>query len=256
MYIVIYFVVLGITTFVINKINDVEPSDEFLKWNKRELIIIGILFLIAVVLQCIDVLLPMFCWAIFAFFATIVLVYANKNREQDMQEYKKQIEQIYDSIDPLTPRDEEVRYNDLPFRIKKEDTKINEIIVDHQNPSKHNDTNCTNVVYSLKNYFPYYDWQYSIDHPKQITTFIGQKLPPQIALWNGSDWRNSDFIPVGLGGAGEVGLKLANKEPGQSSYVYEDGKIPGTVDLPSAPQYLVVGSTGGGKAIDVDQHLW
>lgn len=74
-----------------------------------------------------------------------------------MQEYKKQIEQIYDSIDPLTPRDEEVQYNDLPFRIEKEGTKINEIIVDHQNPSKHNDTNCTNVVYSLKNYFPYYD---------------------------------------------------------------------------------------------------
>lgn len=61
MYIIIYFVVLGITTFVINKMNDVEPSDEFLKWNKRELLIIGILFLVSIVLQCLDPFLPMIC---------------------------------------------------------------------------------------------------------------------------------------------------------------------------------------------------
>lgn len=120
---------------------------------------------------------------VYAFVATVGLVYANKNRERTIQEYQKQLEQVYDSIAPLNNKDaEEIDYNNLPFKIKKEGDKINEIEVTHINPKKHTDPNCTNVVYSLKNYFPYYDWQYTIDYPKQITTFSGQKLPPEMAL--------------------------------------------------------------------------
>lgn len=54
--------------------------------------------------------------------------------------------------------------------------------------------------------------------------------------------RDPAFIPVGLGGAGEVGLNIGAKDLGESSYQYEDGAYAGDVKLPSAPQYLVVGS--------------
>ncbi|MBQ2174240.1 MAG: hypothetical protein II453_03900, partial [Alphaproteobacteria bacterium] len=65
-----------------------------------------------------------------------------------------------------------------------------------------------------------------------------------------------EFIPIGLSGMGEVGWVINSyKNPGKSNYVYEDGKSANTVDSPSAPQALVVGSTGGGKAIYVEQEV-
>lgn len=258
MYIFIFLVVLGMTTFITNKQNEVESNYEFLKWSSKDILIISATAGVALLLQILDgIFLPKFFMLVYLIGSVISLVLVNKFREQYIQEYKKQLGQIIEAMGGLFKiKDEEINYNDLPFKIEKDGDLVNKIIVQMKDPQKFNDGNCTNAVYSLKRYFPYYDWQYTTDFPKQECVFEGQKLPPDVAKWPGDDLRRSPFIPLGLSGDGEVGWALTSKGYGESSYVFEDGSVAGTAKLPSAPQALVVGSTGGGKSIWVDQEVW
>lgn len=255
MYILIYLLSLGLVTYVTNKMNDVESNNEFLRWEKMDLLILGGLFLLGVILQCLDFLLPRIVLLAYLFVCVLLIFFVNKNREKHIQEYKKQIEQIFEAMRKLIV-DKEINYNELPFSIERDKGKINKITVLMREPDKFNDGTLTNAVFSLKRYFPYYDWQFTTDFPKQEAIFEGQKLPPEKAMWPGSDLRDSSFIPLGLGGSGEIGLNLGSKKPGESMYVYEDGTRAGTTLLPSAPQILAVGATGGGKAIWVEQEMW
>lgn len=261
MYILIYFLVLGITTYLFDKKNEVETNDEFLKWTKKDILIMGISFLVSIILEILgSFFLPKFFLLIEIVALLLVFVYVNKNREKTIQEYKSQIEQIFDSISSVVKIKEKegIDYNDLPFKIEKEKDKISQIDVIMKEPNKFNDGNCMNVVYSLKRYFPYCDWTYITDFPKQICSFVGQPLPPEIAKWVGSDLRSSGFIPLGVNGSGEVGMALSGKKKdwGLSSYIGEDGKRIEANEVPTVPQYLCIGSTGGGKAIWTEQEIW
>lgn len=255
MYIFIFLVVLGLTTLFTNKQNQVESNYEFLKWTKKDITIISITIGVAILFQALDKILPKFFLLVYLIGALIALVLVNKFREQYIQEYKQQLGYIIESITSLCTV-KEIDYNDLPFKIEKDGDLINKITVQMKSPSKFNDGNCTNTVYSLKRYFPYYDWKYTCDFPKQECVFEGQKLPPAVAKWPGDDLRKSNFIPLGVSGDGEVGWPLTKKNYGESSYVFEDGSRAGTAKMPSAPQTLVVGSTGGGKSVWVDQEMW
>ena len=98
-------------------------------------------------------------------------------------------------------------------------------------------------------------------------------------MWPGTDYRPADWIPLGVSGMGEVGWNLGNpKDLGHSSYINKfpmgdsleksqnanhkpkDGfKLPngswiaGTVESPSAPQAMTIGSSGGGKSVSLNQ---
>lgn len=260
MYILLYFLILGLVTYIINKTNNVDSSDEFLKWERQDLLIIGGGFLVALILQIIDLFMPIpiLVMPIFALALVILIFYVNKNREKHIQEYKKQIEQIFEACSNLITA-KEIDYNELPFKIVKDEKvkdQIAEIHLTMENPNKFNDGNCTNVTFTLNRYFPYYQWKYETDFPSQITKFIGEPIPPMMAKWPGSDFRPPEYIPIGLGGGGEVGLDLGAKDFGESSYVDEDGVTPGRISIPRAPQYLAVGSTGGGKAVWIKQEIW
>lgn len=255
MYVLVFFIALGIVTYITNKSNEVESSYEFLRWEKRDLLVIGILFLLSCVLQILDFIVPKIFILIYLVGSVLALVYVNKNREKSIQEYKKQVNDIFESVSKLV-KAKEIDYNELPFKIEKDGDRINKITVTMEEPSKFNDGACTNAVYSLNRYFPYYEWQFDIRYQEQQTIFYGQKLPPTIARWPGSDLRGSRFIPLGVNGDSEVGINLGEKNPGGSLFVFEDGNVAKTSALPSAPQFLVIGSTGGGKSIYVDQELW
>ena len=258
MYILVFFLVLGMTTYMTNKTNDTESNSEFLHWSKKDILIIASTFGIGVLFECLK-FIPIFFLAVYFVGTLIALVYVNKSREQYIIQYKKQIEQISESVAKLT-NIKELDFNDLPFDIFKSGDKINKIVVHMKEPGKFNDGNCSNAVYSLKRYFPYFDWKYSNDFPKQICTFEGMPLPPSIAMWPGSDTRSSGSFPFGLAGSGEVLWNVGkDKNMGWSEYVYEDGTRAGTneeIAGTSAPQMMVIGSTGGGKSIWVDQEIW
>lgn len=257
MYVFMFFVVLGVITYITNRSNEVESSQEFLRWSQKDIIIIGLTFLLSILMQILDaIFLPWFFLFVYIVAATLSLLYVNKNREKTIIEYKKQIDQIVDSLANLCPA-KEVEYNNLPFEIEKDGDLISKIIVIMKEPSKFKDASCTNAVYSLKRYFPYFDWKYTCDFPKQECVFEGMKLPPDIAKWPGSDLRKSYYMPVGLSGEGEVAWSIKNtSKNGNSMYEYDDGGRAGDVNLSSAPHLLVLGATGGGKAIWTDQEIW
>lgn len=260
MFVIIFILALGIITQLISKKNEVEGLEEMLDWSNQDKIILAVLFGLSIVLQIIDSYfgLNFIFYIVFLFICVFSVFYVNKHREEWILEYKKQVEQIIDSLGKLVKVDtENIDYTDLPFKINKNGAgKINELVVDMKEPKKFKDDVLIQTVYSLNNYFPYFDWDYVTDFQGQKVTFSGNKLPPDTAAWKGSDYRPPEFLPLGLSGNGEVGLNLGVKNWGESSYVFKDGERAGTVKLPSAPQVLVVGSTGGGKDIWVDQELW
>ena len=111
-------------------------------------------------------------------------------------------------------------------------------------------------VDSWNKYLPDYEWVPEFDYAARECAFVGTPLPPHVARYPGSWLRPAEFIPIGLTGLGELAWVINSfKGEGRSLYVYEDGKKAKTVDSPSAPQALVVGGTGGGKAIYVDQEI-
>lgn len=262
MYVFIFFIVLGLLTYTTNKKNEVSSSPDFLKWSKKDITIIGSTFAASILLQILDgIFLPKLFVLVYLVFSVLALLFVNKSREQYIANYKKQIEQITDSLTSVLAvkkkDDEPIDYDNLPFEIEKQDDdKVNKIVVMMNKPNKFVDGNLINVVYSLKRYFPYYDWNYECDFPKQQCVFKGQRLPPDVAKWPGSDLRKSWFVPVGVSGDAEVGIKYKSKDFGFSEYRFPDGRRADVCDLPHAPQVLCCGATGGGKAIYINQELW
>lgn len=245
MYVLIYLIVLGVSTYLTNKTNEVESSDEFLQWSKQDIATIGGVLALGIILEAIGKTLPIVLLGVYFVVCMLAFVAVNKSREKTIQQFKEHVNQIYEATAKLTNiKKEDLSYSDLPFKLEQEDGRISQIIVKMTEPSKFTDGNCINAVYSLNRFFPYCSWKYVVDFPKQECYFIGQKLPPEIANWPGDNLRGSVYIPLGVAGDGEVGWPLANskKKWGESSFVFDDGEKAGTVDLPSAPQCLTVGS--------------
>lgn len=254
MFVIIYILTLGIVTQIISKKNNVEgTSEEMLQWSNQDKIILISLFGISIVLQVLAayIELNIIFYLIYLFICIFAIFYVNKHREEWILEYQKQVDQIIDSLEKLIKVDkEDINYSELPFIINKTGSgKINKIVVDIKEPNKFKDATLIQVVYSLNNFFPYFDWDYSVDFQEQKLTLTGNKLPPDIAPWKGSDYRPPEFLALGLSGSGEVGLNIGVKDWGESEYIFEDGERAGTVKLPSSPQILTLGSTGGGKSV-------
>ena len=130
-----------------------------------------------------------------------------------------------------------------------EKTQVNRITI-KVNPDKFKLEQAANLCNTLNLYLPNYEWLPEPNLPARQCSFVGAPLPPHIAKYPGSWLRPAEFVPIGLSGLGEVSWNLNTiKNEGRSLYVYEDGKIAQTVDTPSAPQALCVGSTGGGKSV-------
>jgi hypothetical protein len=184
-----------------------------------------------------------------------VTLIVNKIREKQIKEEHEQIALIFESLSKILGKTKEIDFNNLPFTYETNKDKINKIVIDMKDPDKFPDAVVTSSVFSLNKFFPYYQWISSVDFPKRECIFIGQQLPPDIAMWPGSDLRPAGWIPLGVAGNGEAGWNLSNPDDiGCSSYI-RDGKKVGTVKSSSAPQGLCVGSTGGGKSIWVEQEV-
>lgn len=243
MYLAIFLIVFGLLTVYTDKKNEIDTNDEFLYWARKDAIIIGVFLALSIVLSIIpqSFVISLIGGSVFLISLAITALYVNKNREQYIQSYKQQLDQIISAITPLK-KVSDVNYSDLPFTITRDGSKINTIRLKMEKPEAFRDDRLTNVVNTFNNCFPYYEWQYACDFQKQVCVFEGKRLPPEIALWNGSDMRPPSFMPIGLSGNGEVGIRLDKEDEGESSYIYEDGVRAETIKLPTAPQHLVVGS--------------
>ena len=168
---------------------------------------------------------------------------------------REEIQQVYDVLEPVLPKNAELNLNNPPFKLEYEKNKINKIIISI-NPNTFKETVATNLCLSLNKYLPNYEWVNEFDFAARECAFLGTPLPPNIAKYKGSWLRPAELIPIGVSGLGEVSWLINSiKDSGKSLYIYEDGKTAETIDTPSAPQLLAVGSTGGGKAIYENQEI-
>ena len=187
------------------------------------------------------------------FLATMVMLGFIKNITITKQ--REELQKVFDVLAPVLPKNAELDMNNPPFKLGYEKTKVNRITIEI-NPNTFKENVAVNLCLSLNKFLPDYEWINEFDFASRECSFVGTPLPPHVAKYMGSWLRPTELIPIGLSGKGEVSWKLSScKNDGRSLYMYEDGKKAKTVDIPSAPQALVVGGTGGGKAIYVEQEV-
>lgn len=258
MYVFLCLIILGVVTQVFNQNSGITTNEDTLSWSKRDLIILGSMIGASIVLSMIATVVEIGLLVNFLIVVAMVIIcfVVNKSREEIAKQYIGQVEQLCGALKPLLGTFE-VDYSNLPFQTKKKDGKICQIDLLIQDTNKFNDNHLSQVTFSLNRILSYYSWKYECDFPSQTCSFKGEKHPPEKAMWKGSDKRNPGYFPLGLTGAGEVGISFVKDDLGESSSVNEEtGQAYPTVEIASAPQTLVLGSTGGGKSIWVGQEIF
>lgn len=265
MFVLSFVVLLSITTMLNNKKEDInEENVNSFKFDKRGVVVILMCFLTGITL---DFLVKKYFYekffitlGIYSFLCLSSLIIINQFRLMAIEKEKEEIKQIYEILDVLVmPKNREIDYNEVPFEIvynKGNKNQIDRVVVNMENPEKFKDAVITQAVYNFNKFLPYREWVVDTDFPERTCTFIGNKLPPELAKFPGSDLRPWNWIPLGLGGNGEIGWNLGASKSniGESLYIYEDTKMKaGTIDISKAPQALTVGSTGGGKSIVISE---
>lgn len=265
---IVFIAVLLLTIQITNTKNDTKANEDILEFNKKDSMIIFICFMSSFVLNKILELKAFknYFWVIIGISFMVylmILIIVNNNREKLIKKKQEQIIKIYQAlIDILGKVDtENIDFTNTPFEYE-EDKKLHTVCNIKLDTSlqggRFNDNTITLSQYSINKFFPELQWTSIVDYPKRELTFKGLPKPPNIAKFPGSDYRPTGWIPLGLSGEGEVGWNMGDpkkSDMGSSSYINEEGKIPDYVKLPSAPQCLTLGSTGGGKSIWIYQEV-
>lgn len=270
MFIFVFFLVVAIAQFATNKILNISDGNSVgYSYSKRDALILVGLLALGVLLQVLPLKGHKIFWVllgIYAFGLLITMVILATIKKVIVTKQREELLAVFGVLEPVISNDSKVKnketgeyelkdINNPPFQLGYEGTKINKITI-KINPNTFKEQVAVNLCLSLNKYLPNYEWVNEFDFAARECAFVGTPLPPHIAKYKGSWLRPPEFIPIGLSGLGEVSWNLNSiKNEGRSNYIYDDGKIAKTVDTPSAPQALCVGSTGGGKAIYVEQDV-
>lgn len=270
MFIFVFFVILAIAQFATNKILNISIENSVgYSYTKRDSLIMLGFFGASLLFTLLPLKGHKIFWillGIFAFSMLLTMVILAFIKKTIVQKQREELKQVFDILEPVLPAEAKVKdketqvvsmrdINNPPFKLGYENNKINKIVISI-NPNTFKETVAVNLCLSLNRYLPNYEWVNEFDFAARECAFVGTPLPPPVAKYNGSWLRPTEFIPIGLSGLGEVSWTINSvKNTGRSNYIYEDGKLAQTVDTPSAPQALAVGSTGGGKAIYIKQKV-
>lgn len=266
MYIFAFIVVLCATILINNKVKSISSdNNESYEFDKTSIIVISSLFLLGILLNFIMKNFQDHYFLVLAIYSGASLagiMIANQLKMQRIEKRREDIDEIYDILDKiLRTNPEDIDYNNVPFEIeydKEDSSRIASVTLEISNPDRFNDANLTDAIYRMNEYLNYFQWLREVDFPKRKCKFIGQKKPPTMAPFPGSDLRAWNWIPLGVGSNGEIAWNLgANDEDlGSSLFRFPDtGELAGTTDIAKAPQCLTLGSTGGGKAISIDEKV-
>lgn len=262
MYILTFLLIIALSQYITNKILNISDNNSVgYSYSKRDSLIIVIFFGISVLLQYVSKFMPVkIFWlgcAIYGGSIIIVMVVLATIKKVIVEKQRDELEKIFEVLKPALSlkKDEELDVNNPPFELGYEKNQVNRITI-AIDPNKFKEAVATSLCATLNLYLPNYEWVPEFDFAARKCAFVGTPLPPHVATYKGSWLRPAEFIPIGLSGLGEVSWTLNSiKNEGKSLYKYEDGKTAQTVDTPSAPQCLTVGSTGGGKAIYIEQEI-
>ena len=259
MFIFVFFIVVALSQFITNKILNISDDNTVgYTYSKRDSLVILLFLAIAVGLQFIkfeNKKLLFILLGVYFFGTVLTMVILATVKRVIIARQREELQQVFDVLTPVLPKNIELDFNNPPFKLGYEKHQINRIIIEI-NPNTFKETVATNLCLSLNKYLPNYEWMSEFDFAARECIFVGTPLPPGVAKYPGSWLRPAEFIPIGLSGLGEISWTINSvKDTGSSLYIYDDGKKAKTVDSPSAPQALAVGSTGGGKAIATIQKV-
>lgn len=258
MFIFAFFIIVFVTQYCINKILKISADNSLgYTYSKRDTYIMVGFFVVSLILQKVIPKGKVY-WiscGIFASILLITLIILGAIKRTVVMKQREELQSVFEVLEPVLPKNTELDMNNPPFKLGYEDTKINRITI-KINPNTFKEAVAVNLCLSLNKYLPNYEWVNEFDFAARECAFVGTPLPPGVAKYKGSWLRPAEFIPIGLSGLGEVSWTINSiKDVGKSNYIYDDGKIAKSVDTPSAPQALCVGSTGGGKSIYVHQEV-
>ena len=248
MYIFIFLVVIALCQFLTNKILGISDDNSVgYSYSKRDSLIILGFFAFGCLLQAIKLKGKIF-WIMCLIYAVSILmtmVILATIKKVIIEKQREELQKIFDVLSPVLPKNAELDMNNPPFKLGYEKNQVNRITIEI-NPNTFKETVAVNLCLSLNKFLPNYEWVNEFDFAARECAFVGTPLPPKVAKYQGSWLRPAEFIPIGLSGLGEVSWNINSfKNEGRSNYIYEDGKIAKTVDTPSAPQALAVGSPLG-----------
>ncbi|MBQ8218215.1 MAG: hypothetical protein IJZ79_02825 [Bacilli bacterium] len=246
MFIFIFFLIVALSQFATNKVLNISDDNSVgYSYSKRDSLIIVGLFGVGLLFQLLPLKGHKIYWilcGIYAFAILLTMTILATLKKIIITKQREELQQIFDVLEPVLPKNTELDMNNPPFQLGYEGTKVNRITI-KINPNTFKEPVAVNLCLSLNKYLPNYEWVNEFDFAARECAFVGTPLPPSIAKYKGSWLRPTEFIPIGLSGLGEVSWNLNSiKNVGRSCYVYDDGKIAKTVDTPSAPQALCVGS--------------
>ncbi|MGM0197327.1 hypothetical protein [Enterococcus sp. AZ180] len=267
MFILAFFLALSAVTYANNKINEVDGGNaDSYTFDRNGQAIIGVSFLLSIFLNFAvkKFFIGVYWWAILAYGIAVFLALfiANDRRINAIKKKKEKLEEVFNILDMITkPRGiGEIDFNNMPFELKfdplskKQIARIEFNNIDYK--IFENKMIIAQSINALNKFLPYKTWIVEVDLENRFAAFIGNKNNPTIAYYPGSELRPHNWIPVGVNGLGELGWDLGadKKNLGRSQFEYEDtGEVAGTVNMVSAPHGLTVGSSGGGKAIWMDE---
>lgn len=264
MYVLVYFLSVALSQYISNlTMNVTTDNEENFNYSKQDsLLLIGLL-LVAIILQVVNKLIIEYAvWVMLGYLVlsmTITLT-LTALRKQRIEKTREEITQIYEILHSLVDKKGKgVDFNNVPFTLEHKYNTINKIDV-KVDPVSFDDKYLPDYLNQLNNFLSTYTWNYELHLEERKVSFIGYDKPPTVARWKGNWLRPTRFFSLGITGKGEFGWmpdKVDKKKLGKSQFLDEMGNpLPADMELPTAPQGLVCGATGGGKSVAVQNIIY
>lgn len=264
MYVLIYFLAVSLSQYISNLTMNVTTDNEenFNYSTSDSLLLVGML-LVAVILQILNSLFINYAmWIMLGYLVTCMGITLTMTalRKQRIEKTREEITQIYEILHSLVDKKGKgVDFNNVPFTLEHKYNTINRIDVT-VDPVSFDDKYLPEYLNQLNNFLSTYTWNYELHLEERKVSFIGYDKPPTVARWKGNWLRPTRFFSLGITGKGEFGWlpdKVDKKRLGKSQFLDEMGNpLPADMELPTAPQGLVCGATGGGKSVAVQNIIY
>ena len=262
MFILIFFLVVAVSQFIVNKMLCIsDENEDSYAYSKKDSLVLAILFLIGIVLQIIspriEILRTVYWWACGIYFmaAIIIMLIFMSVKKARIEKIHEEIKQVYEILQKMVDRKNEgLDFNNVPFTLSYKYGNINKIDVVVE-PTSFDEKVLSVILQQLNNFLPTFTWSYELHLEERFMTFVGNDKPPTMARWPGSWLRPLHAFPMGISGNGELIWQpdSANKKRlGRSLFLDEKGNpVKADMSLSKAPQGLCAGGTGGGKSVAI-----
>lgn len=264
MYVLIYFLSVSLSQYISNITMDVTTDNEenFNYSRQDSLLLIG-LFIVAIILQVVNNLIMNYAiWVMLVYLLVSVSITLTLTtlRKQRIEKTRAEITQIYEILHNLVDKKGKgVDFNNVPFTLEHKYNTINRIDVT-VDPITFDDKYLPEYLNQLNNFLSTYTWNYELHLEERLVSFVGYDKPPTVARWQGNWLRPTRFFTLGITGKGEIAWmpdKVDKKKLGKSQFLDEMGNpLQADMELPSAPQGLICGATGGGKSVAVQNIIY